>query len=981
MPLNRLGIAKLDKYGIISGIKSGTICNVLTRIAAPYLLLQGVQMEQDLPFGRWLRARRKSLDLTQRQLAERADFSAETLRKIEAGRLRPSQALAERLATALAIPPSEHVSFVRFARVQPQEAPAAVPARPSFPTSPMALIGRAADTAAVHALLLRDNVRLLTLSGAPGAGKTRLALQAAADLRESFADGTAFVALAPIRDPQFVFLGIAQALKVRESRSQPILDTLLAALRDKRLLLVLDNFEHVAATAPMIAVLLEQTRYLKLLITSRVALHLAAEREYVVQPLALPPSGQALTPELLIQSPAVELFVQRAWAARRDFTLTAANASAIAAICLQLDGLPLAIELAAARIKILSPQALLQRLDQRLDLLTSGAADVDARHQTLRSAIAWSYDLLSADEQALFRRLGMFVGGCRLDAIEVVCSDMGIAAGSLQRPAVRSYPILDGLSALLDQALIQQTMDPDDEPRFTMLETIRTFALEQLEEAGEAEAVRRRHAEYFLQLAKMAAPQLEGPNQLTWLDRLTAEHDNLRTVLAWSLKTKANSNLGGQLAAAVTPFWKVRGYWSEGRSWLTRVLSQREKISPHLQAIVLALAGEFALGQGDYEQATVLSSATLSLARSLEHKESMARALRSLGFMAYYQDNHALAREQYEESLQLFRELNDTRQIGQLLDDIGYIEFFQGNSARARAYFEEELALCQKHGYVSGVLAALIGLGDAIHEQGDISGARALYTQGLELAQELKHVASIARLCNRLGDLARMQEDYKQAEVYYNKGRILWQELGNEVNVALVDRDLAYVVLHQGDYRQAATLFAKSLTVAQERDRKSDVTRSLAGLAGVAAVSGQLQRAVRLFGSALTLMEAWGEIDGVVNQSEHERHLAAIRAQFDPASFSAAWAEGQAMTMEQAISEALDVARVAQLPTEPLAHLTAREVEVLRLVAQGLTNRAIAERLVISPRTVNAHLNAIYHKLDVSSRSAATRYAIEHGFG
>jgi predicted ATPase/DNA-binding CsgD family transcriptional regulator len=761
-------------------------------------------------------------------------------------------------------------------------------------------------------------------------------------------------------------------------------------LREQQLLLVLDNFEQVASAAPVIAHLLERVPRLKILVTSRVVLHAVGEHEYVVPPLSLPDLRRLPALEHLVEYTAVDLFIERARAVKPDFALTEANAPAVAEICVRLDGLPLAIELAAARLKIFPPQALLRRLDQRLPLLTAGASNADPRHHTLRAAITWSYDLLSQDEQALFRRLGVFVGGARLEAAEAVAKELSMKNEALRKAGDDSFLphssffILDLIDALIDQSLLQQTTDSDDEPRFTMLEVIREYALEMLEEAGEEEQTRRRHAAYFLRLSQEIGPQLEGPNQVTWLDRLTIDHDNLRAVLAWNLTTNGNSEIGWLLAAELSVFWRVRGYWSEGRSWLTRVLSQREEISPHLQAIVLAQAGEFALGQGDYEQATLLSTATLTLARSLEHKKSMAHALRSRGFIAYYQDDYALAREQFEESLRLFRGLNDTRQIGYVLDNLGYVEFFQGNKALARAYFEEELALCQQHGHASGVLFALIGLGDVIQEHGDVGGARALYDKGLELAQELKHTGSIARLCNRLGDVARIQEDYEQAAVYYNKGRILWQELGNEINAALVNRDLAYVVLRQGDYAQAATLFTKSLTVAQERDRKSDVTRSLAGLAGVAVVSGQLQRAVRLFGSALTLMEAWGEIDGVVNQTEHDRDLAAIRDQLDPVIFEAAWAEGQAMTMEEAIDLALRLAQDAQSAalapqsTSP-ADLTAREIEVLRLVAQGQTNRVIAERLVISPRTVNAHLNAIYHKLGVSTRSAATRYAVEHG--
>jgi predicted ATPase/DNA-binding CsgD family transcriptional regulator/DNA-binding XRE family transcriptional regulator len=936
-------------------------------------------MEQDLPFGRWLKQRRKALDLTQHELAERASSSAETLRKIEAGRLRPSQALAERLATALAIPASEHSSFVRFARSQPHRSPPLVPTHPVFPTPATALIGRVADSAAVHALLLRDNVRLLTLSGAPGVGKTRLALQAAADIREAFADGTTFVALAPIRDPQFVFSVIAQALKVRESGSQPIIDTLVVALQDKRLLLVLDNFEHVTSTAPLIAVLLEQTRYLKLLITSRVALHLVGEHEYVVEPLALPASGEAMTPETLIQSPAVELFVQRSWAARHDFTLTAANASAIAAICLRLDGLPLAIELAAARIKILPPQALLRRLDQRLDLLTSGTADVDARHQTLRSAIAWSYDLLSADDQALFRRLGVFVGGCRLDAIAIVCSDIGIAAGSAQRPDVSSYTILDGLSALLDQSLIQQTIDPDDEPRFTMLETIREYALERLEEATEMETIHQRHAENCLQLAEAANLQVkDGRNQATWLTLMEAEHNNFRAALGQCLSGTGPIELGLQLTAALWRFWSMRGFVNEGQVWLNHALARSQEVDPGLRAMILVRAGQFSLAQGDYQQAIERAKTGLALAQALKHRENMAIALRILGLIAYYQDDYTAARTHLEKSKQLFQDLGEKSSIGLILNDLGYVAYYQHDLKKAQALFQESLGICSELDDTSGIVQALIGLGDTAYEQQHLQQASALFEEGMALAQELGHKISLARLYARRGKIARLQANYLQATAWYAQSRSLWEDLGDKVNSALVCYHQGHTLLHQNKVAHAAALFRESLAVMNTSGRQSSVAECLAGLATVARMLHWPERAARLLGAATAYFDSLNHHLELVDRPNYDHTLATVRAQLPAPAFDAAWSEGQAMTMEQAISEALEVARVAQLPPEPLAQLTEREVEVLRLVAQGLTNGAIAERLVISPRTVNAHLNAIYGKLGVSNRSAATRYAVEH---
>jgi predicted ATPase len=475
----------------------------------------------------------------------------------------------------------------------------------NLPVQVTSLIGREQEVAAACSLLHRPEVRLVTLTGTGGIGKTRLGLEIADCLFDVFADGVCFVPLGPISNPTLVVAAIAQALGIKEARGHPLFDLLKSFLRDKHSLLLLDNFEQVVAAASLLSELLATCLYLKIVVTSRAVLHIQGEHEFPVPPLALPDMAHMPGSEALAQYPAIALFLQRALAVKPDFAATSANMRAIAEICARLDGLPLAIELAAARIKLLPPQALLQRLEHRLQVLTSGAQDVPARQQTLRNTLAWSYQLLDADQQRLFQRLSVFVGGGTLEAIESLCQALG--DGTL--------PVLEGVASLMDQSLLQQTEQEGEEPRFIMLETIRAYALESLVASGEGEAARQAHAAYYLTLAEESERELGGPRQAIWLKRLEREHDNLRAAMDWSLKqgkdkneTQRHMEIALRLGGALRRFWQMHGHLKEGQTFLESALSASEGIvvSARARAKTLLAAGTLASIQNDYDRVEAL---------------------------------------------------------------------------------------------------------------------------------------------------------------------------------------------------------------------------------------------------------------------------------------------------------------------------------------------------------------------------------------
>lgn len=958
-------------------------------------------MQYPVSFGSWLKQRRKELKLSRTRLAQLVERSSETIRKLETDELRPSRQLAEHLAAALEIQESDQAAFILCAQadINPtlaplyehvsstQRATKDLPSGGAFPVPLTPLVGRRSELAALHTLVLNPGIRLLNLVGHYGVGKTRLALHLAAKIQTAFVDGVVYIALAPLSNPAHVLPAIAQACGVSESGQQPLMHVLIEYLRPRQVLLMLDNMEHVAAAAPQITALLAAAPNLNVLITSRSRLRISGEYVWEVPPLELPPASLDNTPEELGTNPAVELFMERVRAIQQDFKLDQATAPLVATICRRLEGIPLAIELAASWSRVLPLPQLLQRLDQPLTLLTNGSIDVAPRHQSLRNAIAWSYKILSSTQQALFCRLSVFRGGCDLSAI-IAIDTRSVSTSDIEMEEDHEQATLEDIAALLDHCLLRWQSGTTGEFRLTMLETLREFGLEQLERLGMLDEVSRSHAAYHLALAEKAQAHYYSPAAASWLQRLDEEYNNLRTALTWYLSQPTGGTLALRLAIALYEFWCLRGYWSEADSWFVAAIDAAEHAPPDLRALGLAFRSWLTHKLGAYEQAEALAHASLELSRGGELVQSMAVAIGTLGSVAFVRRKYASARAHFEHSLSIAQQLHTEIKLWHVMDDFTWMLIDQHDLAMAHDISQKRLVLGKRTGDKRTISYARAALGYVTEFGGNLAAARVHYLASKDMALELDDRYLLAMLSIGLGNLDMQEGQYTLAAMHYRASIARWRRLGGLNELSMVLFNLGYLSVLLGDIGTAVDSFVESAAIARELALPRGVADSIAGMAKVAQALGLMETAVRLYGAAYRAWDSYGgDAFDPVHFGDHQRSIAELQAALPAATYDTAWQAGQTLSPEEALAEAEAVAERAreQRPSSPPtskmgfpAGLSAREVEVLQLVAQGLTNAQIAERLIVSARTVNAHLRNIYSKIDVSSRSAATRFAVQH---
>lgn len=912
--------------------------------------------------------------------------------------------------------------------------PSQTQVRHNLPLQATPLVGREPHTQHIRHTLKHDDVPLLTLTGPGGMGKTRLALQVAKEMLNDFADGVYFVPLATVVDTPTLVASVVQALGLPGEQK---LDQLKTYLKPRNMLLVLDNFEQLIASAEVVAELIANAPHLKIVVTSREGLHITGEHQYPLPPLTLPASNAKVSSQELGHYEAIRLFVQRAKAVKPDFALTKANAPAVVELCRQLDGLALAIELAAARIKLMSPQALLGRMDERLKFLTGGPKDSPERHQTLRATLDWSFNLLSDEEKQLFARMGVFAGGASLEAIEAVCGEV---------------EVFEQLSSLVEKSLI--VAGEEAEPRFGMLETIREYAVEKLEASPELGVLRERHARYFLKLAEASVAGLAGSGQPVLNKQLGPEQDNFRITLTWCLQGEVE--LGQRLAVALHPFWEIRGYFAEGRRWLEALLNAPGESPAPLRGTLFHAAANLARQQGDLEQAHSLAQQALQIRRGVGDTLPITQSLRILATIAAQHCDHQAAVAALEEALLLQRKLGDPVEMAGLLNNLGVMSQRLGQLQQARQYYQEALGLARATGNGYGLSFITCNLAIVLHLQGDLLGALEPLDEALAAAQKINAHRPMGEALLCRGHLEQDRQNYPLAQSYFEQalathretgarfeaamalGRLgmLWVDAGrleqaqpalDQALVELRSLDFKLGVSHvlwavakvyglKGDQKTADRIHREALALARAVGSRELIAANLLGLAllaqqggeqgtafdllaeglpqarvtymrltaayleaiaGIWAERGQYSQAAQLFGAVQALRQTIHTPIALVDRARYERDIAKVRDGLEQDSFNAAWNHGRAMGLDEAISFALGQASALAKTKSGVIDLTARELEVLQLLAQGHSTKKIASQLDISFHTANAHVRSIMSKLGVSTRSAATRKALE----
>ena len=802
-----------------------------------------------------------------------------------------------------------------------------------LPVPQTSLTGRDAERVAIQSMLLESSIRLLTLTGPGGVGKTRLAILVASHLHGEFANGVVFVELALVGDVSFVVPAIAQALDVPDGDQSLLIERIAHRLRGEQLLLVLDNLEQIVDCGPALSAFLARVPGLSILATSREPLRLSVEREYPVAPLSLPDSSHD-DADLLATNDAIRLFVERASAAHAGFTLTTANATTIAELCARLDGLPLAIELAAARLRHLSPQALLTRLTGNLALLAGGARDLPVRLQNMREAISWSYELLSGPEREIFRRLTVFSGGFNGNAAEA------IGEGNDQARA-ESDSVLELLTLLVDKNLVQVRRDRDDESRFAMLETIREFGLELLIGSEIENEVRDRHLDWCIAFAEEAAKAITAPGRLRIAQQLEQELPYMRQAMEWAIRD-ALADRPLRMVVALAPFWEMQGHLHEGEEWARRVLALPGAVTSDYRGAAHRGAAGLSFRLGNYDDAVRESTAAIHVGEERSDRQLVAGGLIGLGSVAYDRGDLEASLSYFEWALNSYRQIGDVDGTADALSKVCLVLTGLGQLDSAAAALEESASLGRAMNRPVWVATSLGRHAFVDQLNGDFESAERRIVEAIPVQRDLNPISAVA---------------------------MLWM-------AATIARDRA-------EYSIAARRYRESLELRQQWGELRGIAESLAGIAELAELTGRFEISAELFGGVDALRKRIGVPGYRWEQSRRDQATARVRAELGLVPFNTSFGFGAAIPQADVIQDAIeftyeiethDQTRVAgrEKTETPDVKLTARERDVLKALANGLTDREIADQLFISPRTVERHLHAIYQKLDVSSRSAAT---------
>ncbi len=852
-------------------------------------------------FGLWLHRRRKGLGLTQAELARKVGCATITIQKIEADERRPSRDMASWLADALEIGLPERKRFLRLARAGRTltgRDQAALDRRPTnLPLALPPLIGRERDLEIARKHLLRDGVRVLSITGPPGVGKTTLGIHLGVEALAAFEDGAFFVSLAEASDAPAVADAIARVLDVNVAGAA-VARRLEEYLSGRQLLLLLDNFEQALNGAVTVAALLRACPWLSVVITSRAPVGIRLERRLLLEPLAVPEEAAGYAYEEVSRSPAVALFVERAQAARSDFALTVTNADTVARMCERLGGLPLAIELVAARTAIVDPEALLERLGGR-DLLDSGGLrDVPGRHRTMRAAIQWSYELLSPSEQALFSRLAVCSGEFGLGVGEALAVTAAAAAtGSDQQSP------LDDLASLVEKSLVIRR-DRDGEARFQLLEPIREYALESLQRTGAVTDARRRHADYYLSLALQADSRLRERGQLMWLARLERERGNLQAALSFFLGPADDPEAALRLATALFWFWNIRGHLSEGRSWLVRALERADPVRTGALQKVSALSAlaTFEWEEGNLPAARAHIDEGLALLRTLDRRPTREHAIALCveAMVALFQGEEATAIAAAEQSVRMFSDIGDLSGVALALNPIGKIKLQQEDLTGSRAAFERSLALFRELGDNWGAGIPLMNLGILENVGGSRAAARARFEESVRLFETVGERWMRALVLDALASVLEGDGETARATATRRESLDILTQMGLTVSLATVLFNFARVLASHQDHEQALALFEQSAALLSARHLPLETARCLIGLAAAAAGCGDLRRAARALGTADGVVEANGIALAAADIAERERTTLAIRARLDEALAHAQWLEGRKIALAPA---------------------------------------------------------------------------------